>query len=397
MPSPVKSHSCCDGSSPEARKTTTLLGLCARAEGNPALYCRLVVESDDFTRWQRLPIDAEKHGLGPLVYTHLKASDALAPEETWRELKGLYLRHRHANAVRGRVLGEILRAFQEQEIEALALKGIGLAHLVYPEPGLRSMRDMDLLVKRSELRSAQAVLVELGFSPDSRAEAITPAHHHHIPGMTRASEGMAISVELHHDIFPETRYYQSRTFKDLTGDALPFQVDGVTAFTLGYEDMLWHVYRHACGPPLLGSQLRFIWVADLASLVDKFARLIDWDKIERQYRQLYNALPLLHFLTPWSAETLRELPFDIPVEPKDVGLDYQGWPRKGLAGRHKESRREILCDTFAPPEWWLRLFYGVGGQCSWLWHRWVRHPLHVLEWRGHYFKRRLQKAMYREP
>jgi hypothetical protein len=84
------------------------------------------------------------------------------------------------------------------------------------------------------------------------------------------------------------------------------------------------------------------------------------------------------------------LPFDIPTEPKDVGLDYQGWPRKGLAGRRKDRQWAIMRDTIYPFEWWLRLFYGVGGQASWLWHRWVRHPLHVLEWQGHYLKDSLQ-------
>jgi hypothetical protein len=166
-------------------------------------------------------------------------------------------------------------------------------------------------------------------------------------------------------------------------------VDGVEAFTLGYEDMLWHIYRHACGPPLLLTRLRLVHMADIVSLVEKFAEQIDWDKLKRQYPQVYNVLPSLHFLTPWSAETLNKLPFEIPAEPGDVGLEFQGWPRSSLVGRHQEVRWEVLKDTLFPPEWWLRLFYGVGGKSSWLWNRWVRHPLHVLEWMGHYAKKSL--------
>jgi hypothetical protein len=348
-----------------------------------------VVETDTFEQWESLPSQAETHGLGPLLYKHLKATDALVPIEVWRELKGLFLRHRHANAVRGCALGEILSAYQAEGIQALVLKGAALAKLVYPEPGLRPMRDVDLLVSKADAPRAQEVLVELGYDTDPKATGMLPPDHHHMPIAARQIEGMTVSVEVHDDIFPDTRHYRPKRLEDLVDEGIPFQVDGVEATTLGYEDMLWHVYRHACGPPLLLSRLRLVHMADMVSLVEKYTDQIDWDRLKRQYLQVYNVLPLLHFLTPWSAEALSELPFEIPAEPGDVGLEFQGWPRDRLVGRHEGVRWEVLKDTLSPPEWWLRLFYGVGGEGSWLWNRWVRHPLHVLEWVGHYAKKSL--------
>jgi len=63
--------------------------------------------------------------------------------------------------------GEILG-----RIEALPLKGLHLAHRVYPSPGLRDMGDLDLLVRRSRLREADGELRRLGYLPDHDPERV---------------------------------------------------------------------------------------------------------------------------------------------------------------------------------------------------------------------------------
>lgn len=51
-------------------------------------------------------------------------------------------------------------------VEAISLKGLHLAHRVYPSPSLRDMGDLDLLVRRPKLREADAALHGLGYRPD---------------------------------------------------------------------------------------------------------------------------------------------------------------------------------------------------------------------------------------
>lgn len=63
--------------------------------------------------------------------------------------------------------GEIL-----EKVEALSLKGLDLAHRLYPSPSLRDMGDLDLLVRRSRLRDADAVLRRLGYVPDHDPERV---------------------------------------------------------------------------------------------------------------------------------------------------------------------------------------------------------------------------------
>lgn len=55
-------------------------------------------------------------------------------------------------------------------VEALALKGLDLAHHLYPSPALRDMGDLDLLVRRADVRRADAALRALGYRPDRDPE-----------------------------------------------------------------------------------------------------------------------------------------------------------------------------------------------------------------------------------
>jgi hypothetical protein len=164
----------------------------------------------------------------------------------------------------------------------------------------------------------------------------------------------------------------------LASAAQPFDLHGVTACTLGKEDMLWHVYAHAFGVPLTYEPFRLIWIADLISLVEAWIDGIDWDAVQRRYRRAFNALPMLHHLTPWSEEVLDRLAMDVRHTPAGVGQTFAGWPRFSLAAQREKGWWGMLRDTFWPPEWWLRVRYGAGGPVSWLWHRCVGHPLHIL-------------------
>jgi hypothetical protein len=388
-----RSHSCCDGISPDALQVERILGLCARAETNQAVACRLVAETDLFSNWVRLINRSEHHGLGPLAYWHLKETDALMPQDARRALKALFLRHRHANQVRQQVLTEVLSLCASEDIPMLVLKGAALAFLVYPQPGLRCMRDIDLLVRTKDAQRIQSLLLKEGFEILKEPGLPFPAGHHHLPVLTRQIEGLTICVEVHEDIFPSTRYYHSRRFEDLSGRAVEFVVGDVPAKTLGYEDMLWHIYRHAIGPPLLASPLRFIHIADLVSLVEARFKQIDWGRLMRCYPQVCQVLPLLHYLTPWSAQVLAKLPFEVIKAPQDDGLDYQGWPRHGLRRGGQFIDWEVAKQTLTPPEWWQRLHYAAGGRSAWFRARYIRHPIHLLEWLGHYMREDLTQLV----
>ncbi|GIK40841.1 MAG: hypothetical protein BroJett011_46740 [Chloroflexota bacterium] len=355
-----------------------LLALSARARCEEGHYRLLAQRLSQFTGWLEVPTYAELHGLGPLCYFHWQATAVPIPITTRLALRALYLRHCQANEVRLRVLAEILAAYQAAGIQALVLKGAALACLVYPEPGLRPMRDLDLLVKKSEVRRAHALLAELGFVVPRPPDQRLPSKH--LAAATRQTDGFLISVEVHHNLFSDAQLV-SLELDNLTVSPLPFALgaNGFTAYTLGYEDMLWHLCQHFILNAGVFAAHRLIWVADIISLAEHFAAEIDWARIEKQYPLVLNTLSLLHFLTPLSERLLvhaRLKPGKRP--PAGIGLDFQGWPHSGLTEQRQKGYRRILRDTFWPSEWWLRLYYGLGSIRPVFWQRWIGHPLYIL-------------------
>ncbi len=371
----------------QSENTYALLALCARAQGHPTQYQHLREQAAKLTNWNTLPTEAENHGLTPLIYTHLQAADIPIPNPIKKQLQTRTIQHAHANRVRAKTLAEILTSFQSTGIDALVLKGAALAHLVYPQPGLRSMRDVDVLVSRSQARQAQSLLAELGFNAPLPGDAL-PAKH--LPNAQREAEGLPVSIELHHNLYSNGT--PTTEIEALRLRAIPFTIENVTAYTLSHADMLEHIYQHMRVNILLDS-LRLVWIADLVSLTEHFATEIDWPRVSPL---VCNALALCHWLTPLSEELLKAAVIKIGRPPQGIGHEFQGWPRYSLTAQRHKGYGGILRDSFFPAEWWLRFYYGLPSGPStklridpalW-WGRWVRHPLHILGWIGHYFRHR---------
>ena len=91
----------------------------------------------------------------------------------------------------------VTRALATAGIPSVALKGAYLAFFVYPDPALRPLRDLDLLVREEDAVAAYRVLEECGYrgSQDVRGDlAACASHEKHLPPL-RGPAG--ISVELH--------------------------------------------------------------------------------------------------------------------------------------------------------------------------------------------------------
>lgn len=371
-----------------------LLTLCAHAVCDATLRGEIAQAATSIKDWQGIVAQAEAHGLGPLLYAHIKAAGVPLPAPVRRELQGLYLRHRHASRVRSRVLCRILAAYEAEGIRALVLKGGALAHLLYPEPGLRPTSDLDLLVRPSQALHAQQVLAEIGFSAPIPTENATPAPDVHPANLL--AEGLLVTIDIH----PQLVKRPASPLMDverLAARALPFSLgqNGCTAYTLGYEEMLWHLCLHLRGHTDVFRSHRLIWMADILSLAERFVAEIDWERVARHYPLVLNTLSLLHTMMPLSQAVLRRAPLRIGPTPGGIGQDFYGWPHASLAAQRDKGWRGILCDTFWPSEWWLRLHHGLGSAEGLFWYRWVRHPLEIWGWIAHWLGGRLQRRRLR--
>ena len=107
----------------------------------------------------------QAQGLTPLVYHRLKDQglNGSVPIEILDQLKKEYYLTAASNLAKLNQTSMVLQAFQEANILAIPLKGIALIESLYPNPAIRPMTDVDLLIKPEDLNRVKGILERLGY------------------------------------------------------------------------------------------------------------------------------------------------------------------------------------------------------------------------------------------
>lgn len=362
-------------------KRFDLLDICARITGHDHQHALLRKCCSTFNDWERLLQQAELEGMAPLLQKHLEESASQYPLTVKRSLKILAKRHKQQATVRHQVLRDILMQFQENDLTALVLKGAALCHTLYPDPGLRPMRDMDLLLHPDTVDIAQELLKKNGFT---QATSPIPPDHFHLPSLHKTVDGVKICVELHRGLYPDCPpYYPAVDFNELLKTAKAFALDDITALTFNDEEMLHYLFQHCFHAPLTYEPYKLINCADIIGFTEINFETLNWDHIKKQYPLVFQALPLLHHISPWDN---RKIPSSFLSEKeKKQKLEitpFQGWPRK----RRKDIRNEkvttwqMISDTFLPSSGWLRLYHGARTNSRYLYCLFWEHPKTIYWW-----------------
>jgi hypothetical protein len=328
--------------------------------------------------WERLVHAAEHHGLSPLLHKHLSTLGWDIPRQVRRQLQTLALRSRHASAVRSEAVAEIVRTLDSGGITLLLVKGIALCHLAYSEPGLRPMRDVDLLVGGGDTTRTAAALADLGYVAEDRDDI--PDDYYHLVPMTRVVDGLTVTLEVHRNLLPYHAQYPRWPLERSLAKARLLPLDGLMARTLCLEDMLWHVCLHGFQPPLTYEPFRYIHVADAVGLVERYLETIDWQMVRHQFPAVDDVLSCLHWLTPWEEPVISHLAVEVAERPVGVGVPYHGWPLRKLGTARGWQIWRLTRDTLCPSPWWLQLYYGRTASGSLAPARWVAHPRMLLRW-----------------
>lgn len=335
-------------------QTYRLLALCARAEGHPLFYERLTSQLSQFDAWHELPAQAELHGMAPLLRHHLRQVGASIPKETSHILDGLYARHRAANRAHTQTLLQIISIFAQADIHVLTLKGLGLAHQCYPDPALRPVSDIDLLIHWQDARSALDLLSGAGFRADSLPSPLQP-----VPAELTADsplkDGQVTHIELH---FHEQN---SREYEGLNDSHSPLTIEGQTVYVPDVLPNLRYLSRHYRRHLFAATEpkpLQLKWIADLISLAEQNAETIDWEALHRSDSALLKQFEVFYSLTP-PAPKIKWIPASNPP-PQGLNQYPAGWPQQTFSQWKRTDCLKFLLRTFsAPSEWWLRLYYGI--------------------------------------
>lgn len=151
------------------------------------------------------------------------------------------------------VLKSTLADFHRRGIPVICLKGPWLAERLYGDAALRSCRDLDLLVHRSDISAAEGLLDDVGFVPRERRDDYHRAWHRN-----------GIVIELHHNV--ENPLAFDFAVEAAWNRSQLSQFRGIPARLLAPEDELLFLCLH-------GTRHRFERLRHILDLQFAFGRL----------------------------------------------------------------------------------------------------------------------------
>jgi hypothetical protein len=250
-----------------------LLLCCARTQLDGAAKTRAqqLIEKD--LDWSYLLEAANAHGVGPLLYTSLRAiGQDVLPAATQASLRNHTQQVFVHSSLLTQELLNVLAAFEAQDLPAIPFKGPVLAASAYGNLALRPFGDVDIWVRRKDLTRAKEILVSLGYCPgqpeEVRDETYLRTHHDYL--FIKKSKDNKIPLELQWGV-TEPLFSFPIEFQSLWERRRAVSLLGRTTPNLSVEDTLLilcvHGAKHGWN--------KLMWVCDIAEVI-RVNSHIDW-------------------------------------------------------------------------------------------------------------------------
>ncbi|MCA1196395.1 nucleotidyltransferase family protein [Sphingomonas sp. R647] len=219
--------------------------------------------------WEAVARGIVHHGLVGLAAPALLRAKA-APAATLAALDAE--RSPHVVGVMSRLfeLVRIARALKAARIRHLFIKGIALSIQLYGDPVMRAGRDIDVLVERSRIRDAEAILLDLGYELPTHCTAAAEPTEGEPPKESGWVHGESrILVELH-DRLCDNHALLPWDFEMLWTERETVTIGGMTVPTMARRRLPVYLAVHG----IRHGWQRLLWLIDLAALLDRDAA---WD------------------------------------------------------------------------------------------------------------------------
>lgn len=304
--------------------------------------------------WDDLAVTAIVVGLAPLLHRQLEANPlpgvpplALAKLAVTRQAHG---QRNQAIAIQ---LAQILAECHRRGVPVIVLKGALLAPLLYPDPALRPMNDIDLLFHPDDLPAVAQILESLGYRGKHKSAETGPGVTKHLSTFRRdggngstpnpyLSAAADRTVEPHGSL--EESWFGLRV--DITPGAWqraqPVQLGGQPALRLSAADTLLHLSVHAAFHVIMGAAV-FVQLYDLKQVTEVWQNQLDWHAVQARAGQC-GAEPFVAAALSWAVQF-----FDAPV-PANVVADLRAnCPPRLLAHVDRLNADGLFRRTQQPP------------------------------------------------
>ena len=265
------------------------------------------------TEWEALDRLADDHRCRPALH-RLRGGEQLAPQNIRAGWADSFRAFTVAALAKRAELVRIARDLGEADISMAALKGAWLAWEVYPEPGMRPLRDLDILVPPDRALEAGTRLLALGY--EQCEETALPLEEwavrfKHLPALV-SPDGHV--VEIHTRLWDDDGRMPPHPIGLLERRVESAAMPGL--FVLSPIDNVMHLAVHAAFHRFDGGPLMLLDFAMLAGEADALGLAALWDRATREGWDRHAAL-CTHAADRWTSSgtvDAFECPITIPDE-----------------------------------------------------------------------------------
>jgi len=300
--------------------------------------------------WLRIVEAAEQEGLAPLLYGRLLVrGEAGLPPDLMERLRRNYYAVRLRNDGLLRELQGVLTALRDMPV--LVLKGPVLALQVYADPAFRPFSDLDLLVHPQDFPQADRALKAAGFLPPPSFSAPDVTDSPYLNSAVYRRSPEAPAIHLHWHLFNSTCPVYAHAAVDvaaLWAEARPLPGGGLQ---LCPEHELIHLSEHA----VRHGFERLIWARDIAGLLDRYERQLDWNRVVALARD-WGLRPMLQAALRYVGATQHVCVPEMIWHDGVGGLGQPSLPlrafhRLAVTGRRRPYMEILVTLASAPTAW----------------------------------------------
>lgn len=232
------------------------------------------LNTDIFIDWNDIILLSRIHNVEGMIYVVLKNSQIGVPENVMTYLSKMFIATVRQSINQENELSRVIRKFQQEDIDIVLMKGI-VTKRYFPNPELRTMGDIDLLIKESDREKSDYLLKEIGFAFDKRESGASVWNY------TRGS----VLFEVHTSIIYQqlflgvnyTEYFKNVLDNVDKIEENVYEMKKEYHFIYVLVHLAKHLYR-------TGSGIRM--VMDIVVLINEFYDKYDWDYIRNELEKI---------------------------------------------------------------------------------------------------------------
>lgn len=233
---------------------------------NNKTYDKIINKSD----FEKLRFLSEIHSLSPIIFSVIQNNLESSVQEIGDKAVKMKKEYRYAifhSSQQENCIDEISRAFYNENIQAVFFKGSEIKNY-YPVPALRTMGDIDCLIKESDRQTAYKIMCDLGYTNSAQNLDVWEydKNNIHIEMQSRlAHNGVGNG-------FNYTEYF-SDAFEHTV-----FDEEGHLRFENEYNlcYLIYHITKHLSST---GAGIRM--VLDIAVFTRRFEKVLDLNRLKK--------------------------------------------------------------------------------------------------------------------